>query len=111
MPVQMPHLHVDRNVTISIKTKDWDSSAHPMVGFALQIGQNVYVVGTAPANADGQTVSVTLKIPQIHNAGPGPFPCALRIAYCDGVQADGFFTPKESIMLPQPIATGQVFIA
>ena len=109
MAASMPQLHVDRNVTISIKTKDWDKTAHPMVGFSLQIGSNVYVVATAAANSDGQTVSVTMKIPQIHNAGPGPFPCALRIAYCDAIQPDGFFVPN-TILPPHPIATGTVFI-
>ena len=109
MAVQMPPLHVERSVTISIKTKDWNDSALPMVGFRLQIGANIYVVGTAPANSDGQTVSCTLKIPRIDNAGPGPFPCELRIAYCNGIQQDGFFQPPTAFP-PQPIGVGQVFI-
>ena|SRR2546425_6013026 len=102
----MPELHVNHNVTFSIKTKDWNASAHPMVGFCLQIGSNVYVSATAPATADGQTVTVTMKIPFINGQGDGPWDCALRVAYCAGVQNDGFFVPTQPI--PEPIAKGKV---
>jgi hypothetical protein len=105
----MPPLHVNHTVTISIKTRDWNPSALPMVGFSLQIESNVYVVATAPASSDGQTVSVTMKIPQINGHGPGPWACALRIAYCAAVQPDGHFIPNPTGEI-QPIALGQVFI-
>lgn len=109
MPATIPNLHVNRQVTISIKTKDWNPTALPMVGFSLQIGAGVYAVGTCPANSDGQTATVTLKIPEIHNAGNGPWPCHLRIAYCAAVQPDGHFVPN-SAMPAAPIATGQVYL-
>ncbi len=109
MPATIPNLHVERQVTISIKTKDWNPTALPMVGFALRIHNGVFAVGTAPANSDGQTVSVTLKIPRIDNAGSGPWPCELKVAYCAAVQPDGHFVPNTA--MPQfPIATGQVFL-
>jgi hypothetical protein len=104
-------LHVDRNVTISIKTKDWTqegAAGKPMVGFQLRIG-NMHIGGVAAANSDGQTVTCTLKVPQIHNAGHGPWPSELRIAYCIGMNpADGAFMGLAPHELPQPIAAGQV---
>ena len=109
MATQMPDLHVDHNVTISINTKDWSSDALPMVGFSLHIignlGGNLFVVAIAPANSDGQTVSVSMKIPHVDNQGAPPWACELRIAYCTGVQGNGDFGLPN---LPQPIATGRI---
>ena len=110
MAAQMPRLHTDRQVTVSIKTKDWSPAALPNVGFQLQIGANVFVVGMAPANSDGQTVTVTLQIPQIHGAGNGPWPSALKIAYCAVMLPSGHFDPPQ-VTPPAPLAVGEVGIA
>jgi hypothetical protein len=106
MAVTMPPLHVNHTVTFSIKTKDWNPTALPMVGFALRCGNDSYATGVAAANSDGQTVTVTLTVPQVHHQGGGPWPCELRIAYCTGVQPNGHFGLPQ---MPEPIATGQVF--
>ena len=106
---QMPDLHVEHNVTFSIKTKDWNAQALPMVGFSLRIhghlGGVLTVVATAPANSNGQTVSVPMKIPRVDGQGQSPWPCELRIAYCTGVQPNGDFGLPA---LPDPIALGNI---
>src|SRR6267143_7259039 len=100
----IPDLHVGHDVTFSIKTKDWNPSALPMVGFALRCGRDSFAVGVAPANSDGQTVTVKLTVPRVDGQGNGPWDCELRIAYCTGVQPNGDFGLPA---LPNPIATWQ----
>lgn len=109
MPAAMPRLHVNCSVKISIKTKDWNPSALPMVGFCLQVGRDAFVGGQCAVNSDGQTATVTLKIPQANHQGNGPYPTALFIAYCSGCNEKGQFAPNT--VTPQvAMATGEAVI-
>lgn len=112
---EIPRLRVGREVTISIKCKDWKPGAPPMVGFCLRIaaGQHgVWACGQAAVNAPDQTVSCTLKIPQIVDCGNGPWGSELRIAYCHGMNPANGAVPFVQPTIPDqpqpfpPMAVG-----